>query len=68
MRVVEIPGVLSFVGTKAEPAQLSDFEIETLRSGLHLKKFALYRDLVIGEQIRIKAGPLSGLAGCWFAL
>jgi len=63
VRVLEIPGVLSFVGTKAEPAQLSDFEIETLRSGLHLKKFAPYRDLVVGEKVRIKAGPLTGLAG-----
>lgn len=63
VRVLEIPGVLSFVGTKAEPAQLSDFEIETLRSGLHLKKFAPYPDLVVGEKVRIKAGPLSGLAG-----
>ena len=63
VRVLEIPGVLSFVGTKAEPAQLSDFEIETLRSGLHLKKFAPYRDLVAGEKVRIKAGPLTGLAG-----
>jgi transcription antitermination factor NusG len=63
VRVLEIPGVLSFVGPKMEPAQLSDFEIETLRSGLHLKKFAPYRDLVIGEKVRIKAGPLSGLEG-----
>jgi transcription antitermination factor NusG len=63
VRVLEIPGVLSFVGTKAEPAQLSEFEIETLRSGLHLKKFAPYRDLVVGEKVRIKAGPLTGLAG-----
>ncbi|MGA8622097.1 MAG: UpxY family transcription antiterminator [Candidatus Sulfotelmatobacter sp.] len=63
VRVLEIPGVLSFVGCKALPAQLSDFEIETLRSGLHLKKFAPYRDLVVGEKVRIKAGPLAGLAG-----
>jgi transcription antitermination factor NusG len=61
--VLGVPGVLSFVGTRAEPAQLSDFEIETLRSGLHLKKFAPYRDLVMGEKVRIKAGPLTGLAG-----
>jgi transcription antitermination factor NusG len=63
VQVLEIPGVLSFVGTKAEPVHLSDFEIETLRSGLHLKKFAPYRDLVVGEKVRIKAGPLTGLAG-----
>jgi transcription antitermination factor NusG len=47
----------------ANPAQLSDFDIETLRSGLHLRKFAPYRDLVIGEKVRIKAGTLTGLAG-----
>jgi transcription antitermination factor NusG len=63
IRVLEIPGVLSFVGTKVEPAPLSDFEIETLRSGLHLKKFAPYSDLVVGEKVRIKAGPLTGLSG-----
>jgi transcription antitermination factor NusG len=63
VRVLEIPGVLSFVGTKAEPAPLSDFEIETLRSGLHLKKFAPYSDLVVGEKVRIKAGSLTGLTG-----
>jgi transcription elongation factor/antiterminator RfaH len=63
VRVLEIPGVLSFVGTKADPAELSDFEIETLRSGLHLKKFTPYHDFVAGEKVRIKAGPLTGLAG-----
>jgi transcription antitermination factor NusG len=63
VRVLEIPGVLSFVGTKVEPAPLSDFEIETLRSGLHLKKFAPYSELVAGEKVRIKAGPLAGLSG-----
>lgn len=63
VRVLEIPGVLAFVGTRVEPATLSDFEIETLRSGLHLKKFAPYSDLAVGEKVRIKAGPLTGLAG-----
>lgn len=63
IRVLEIPGVLAFVGTRIEPAALSDFEIETLRSGLHLNKFAPYSDLAVGEKVRIKAGPLNGLAG-----
>lgn len=63
VRVLEIPGVLSFVGATGKPAQLSDFEIETLRSGIQLKKFTPYRDLVVGEKVRIQAGPLTGLAG-----
>jgi transcription antitermination factor NusG len=63
VRVLEIPGVLSFVGNRAEPSQLSDFEIETLRSGLHLRKFAPYREVAIGEKVSIKTGPLNGLVG-----
>jgi len=58
-----VPGVLSFVGPKSEPAQLSDFEIETLRSGLHLQKFEPYRDLAIGQKVRINKGALQNLEG-----
>jgi transcription antitermination factor NusG len=63
VRVLDVPGVLSFVGPKSEPAQLSDFEIETLRSGLHLQKFEPYRGLAIGRKVRIIAGALQGLEG-----
>ena len=63
VRVLEVPGVLSFVGTRVEPARLADFEIETLRSGLHLQKVEPYSDLAVGQSVRIMAGPLTGLAG-----
>jgi len=63
VRVLDVPGVLSFVGPKSEPARLSDFEIETLRSGLHLQKFEPYRGLAIGRRVRIKRGALQGLEG-----
>jgi transcription elongation factor/antiterminator RfaH len=63
VRVLDVPGVLSFVGPKSEPAQLSDFEIETLRSGLHLQKFEPYRGLAIGQKVRISDGALQGLEG-----
>ena len=63
VRVLDVPGVLSFVGPKSEPARLSDFEIETLRSGLHLQKFEPYRGLAIGKKVRINAGALQGLEG-----
>jgi transcription antitermination factor NusG len=62
-QVLNVPGVISFVGTPSHPAPLSDFEIDTLRSGLHLQKFEPYRKLVIGQRVRIKAGSLTGLAG-----
>ena len=46
-----------------EAARLSDFEIDTLRSGLHLQKFEPYRGLVIGRKVRINRGALQGLEG-----
>jgi transcription antitermination factor NusG len=63
VRVLDVPGILSFVGPKSAPAQLSDFEIETLRSGLHLQKFEPYRGLAIGRKVRINRGALQGLEG-----
>ena len=58
-----MPGVLSIVGSGYEPTPLADFEIESLRSGLHLRKFEPHPYLVVGERVRIKAGPLEGMEG-----
>lgn len=63
VRVLEVPGILSFVGPRGEPARLSDFEIETLRSGLLLQKVEPYRGLAVGQKVRINAGALQGLEG-----
>jgi transcription antitermination factor NusG len=63
VRVLDAPGVLSFVGPRGEPARLSDVEIETLRSGLHLQKCEPYHGLAIGQRVRISAGALQGLEG-----
>lgn len=63
LRVLDTPGVLSFVGPRGEPAQLPDVEIDTLRSGLHLQKFEPHCGLAIGQRVRIHAGPLQGLEG-----
>lgn len=62
-RVLQVPGVLSIVGCGYEPTPLADFEIESLRSGLHLRKFEPHPYLVVGERVRIKAGPLEGMEG-----
>jgi transcription antitermination factor NusG len=63
VRVLDVPGVLSFVGPRREPARLPDVEIETLRSGLHLQRFEPYHNLIVGQKVRIKAGSLTGLVG-----
>ena len=61
--MLSIPGVISLVGAGNQPAPLADFEIDTLRSGLHLRKFEPFPNLVIGQRVRIKTGSLSGLSG-----
>ena len=63
LHALDIPGVLSFVGSRQHPSQLDDFEIQTLRSGLHLRNFEPHPGLTIGQRVRIIAGPLSGLGG-----
>jgi transcription antitermination factor NusG len=62
-RVLQVPGVLSIVGCGYEPTPLPDFEVEALRSGLHLRNFEPHPYLVVGERVRIKAGPLEGMEG-----
>jgi len=63
VRVLEVPGVLSLVGFGRILAPLPDFEIEALRSALGELKIEPHPYLVIGERVRIKAGPMMGLEG-----
>jgi len=61
--VLSTSGVLSLVGSRGEPWPLSDFEIETLRSGLNERNVAPHPYLVVGERTRITRGPLAGMEG-----
>jgi len=63
VRVLEVPGVLSLVGFGRTLAPLPDFEIESLRSAIGLRKIEPHPYLVIGERVRIKAGPMAGMEG-----
>ena len=62
-RVLELSGILSVVGYRSQLTPLPDSEIESLRAGLHLCKFVPHDYLVVGELVRIKAGPLEGWEG-----
>jgi len=62
-RVLEVPGVLSLVGFGRTLAPLPDFEIEALRSGLGQRKLEPHAYLVVGERVRIKTGPMTGMEG-----
>jgi len=63
VRVLEVPGVLSLVGFGRILAPLSDSEIEALRSCMGQRKIEPHPYLVIGERVRIKAGPMTGMEG-----
>lgn len=64
VRVLEAPGVLSFVGgTGGKPASLLEAEIETLRSGLSLRNAEPHPLLTVGQRARIRSGALAGMEG-----
>lgn len=63
LKVLEHPSVLRFVMFRGRPAQLPDDEFERLQLSLATRHAEPYPFLAAGKQIRIKRGPLSGLAG-----
>lgn len=63
IKVLQAPGVLQIVGNGRTSVPLSDAEIDFLRSGLCGRKIEPYRELVVGQKVRIKSGPLQGLKG-----
>ena len=63
VRVLEVPGVLSIAGCGREPVPLPDGEIEALRQGIGVAQLEPHPYLVVGERVRINAGPLAGMEG-----
>jgi transcription antitermination factor NusG len=62
-KVLQSPGVLQIVGNGRECAALRDSEIDFLRSSCCRQRIEPYRELVIGEKVRIKSGVMQGLQG-----
>jgi transcription antitermination factor NusG len=63
VRVLELSGVLSIIGTSQGPTALPDEQIEQLRSGLQFVTAEPHPVLTVGEKVRICRGPLEGLSG-----
>jgi transcription antitermination factor NusG len=63
VRVLELPGVHSIVGNGKEPISLPSAEIEALRRAIPVMNVEPCAYLSVGEQARIKHGPLQGMTG-----
>src|SRR3954463_13271600 len=62
IRILRTPGVIGIVGRSSVDENISDDEIEILRSGLHLRHPEPH-SFALGDRVRIAAGPLSGIQG-----
>lgn len=62
-KVLGSPGVLRIVGNSREPIPLPDGEIELLRSDFCRSRAEPYRDLVVGEKVRVRSGLMRGIEG-----
>ena len=62
-KVLGSPGVLRIVGNRREPTPLMDGEVEFLRSDLCRTRTEPYRDLVVGEKVRVRSGLMRGIEG-----
>lgn len=63
VRVLDVPGVLTLVGSASEPAPLPESEIEALRIAIPKINCEPHPYLVVGERARIRAGVLAGMEG-----
>lgn len=62
-RVLSAPGVLRIVGNHRDPIPVPDATVDFLRSGVFAKSIEPYSELVVGERVRIRSGPMQGLEG-----
>jgi transcription antitermination factor NusG len=61
--ILRVPGVLRIVGNSSGPIPIPASEIEFLRSDFCRHRIEPYRELVVGEKVRIKSGSMQGVEG-----
>jgi transcription antitermination factor NusG len=61
--VLAAPGIIQIVGNSHGPVPLASSDIEFLRSDFCKQRVQPYRDLVVGQRVRIKCGPMQGVQG-----
>jgi transcription antitermination factor NusG len=63
LRVLTVPSVLRIVNFGGIPAPLPDSDIESLRNVLAIRAAEPWPYVAPGKRVRIRSGPLQGLAG-----
>lgn len=63
IKVLQSPGVLHIVGNGRNHIPLDPAEMAFLRWGFCGRKLEPYRELVVGQKVRIKTGVMEGLVG-----
>jgi len=61
--ILRSPGVLRIIGNRQGPIPVSDSEIEFLKSDFCRHRVEPYRELVVGERVRIRRGSMQGVEG-----
>lgn len=61
--VLAVPGVIRILGDSRGPISLPESDVEFLRSDFVRERIGPYRDLVVGQTVRIKSGPMQGIQG-----
>jgi transcription antitermination factor NusG len=62
-RLVQVPSVASIVSSRGIPLSMPEREIDVLRSSLPNLVIEPHPFLHLGQQVRVKSGPLEGLEG-----
>jgi transcription antitermination factor NusG len=63
VQVLQIPGVVSIVSSGHQPLPLPDDYIHFLRDGLLAHAIEPHPNVEVGEVVRIKTGPMTGVEG-----
>jgi transcription antitermination factor NusG len=61
--ILRSPGVLRIIGNSRGPIPIPDSDISFLRSDFCRQRIEPYRELVVGERVRIKSGTMQGVQG-----
>jgi transcription antitermination factor NusG len=61
--VLKSSGALKIIGNQQSPIDISDSEIEFLRSDFCRKRVAPFQEIAIGKRVRIRSGPMQGVQG-----